>query len=100
MKNRAGWLALIVLAIASLLMIFVVMPRINQDAEPVAAAINAAGDAVKDAVPYPVSKNTSVWTQDETDILSQVWAGTLAPEAGMKQLAEKMQAALDAEQKK
>ncbi len=50
MKNRAGWLALIVLAIASLLMIFVVMPRINQDAEPVAAAINAAGDAVKDAV--------------------------------------------------
>lgn len=50
MKNRAGWLALIVLAIASLLMIFVVMPRINQDAKPVAAAINAAGDAVKDAV--------------------------------------------------
>lgn len=50
MKNRAGWLALIVLAIASLLMIFVVMPRINQDGKPVAAAINAAGDAVKDAV--------------------------------------------------
>jgi nucleoid-associated protein YgaU len=50
MKNRAGWLALIVLAIASLLMIFVVMPRINQDSKPVAAAINAAGDAVKDAV--------------------------------------------------
>ncbi|TNM65547.1 LysM peptidoglycan-binding domain-containing protein [Aliirhizobium smilacinae] len=50
MKNRAGWLALIVLAIASLLMIFVVMPRINHDGKPVAAAINAAGDAVKDAV--------------------------------------------------
>lgn len=50
MKNRAGWLALIVLAIASLLMIFVVMPRINQESKPVAAAINAAGDAVKDAV--------------------------------------------------
>jgi multiple sugar transport system substrate-binding protein len=57
-------------------------------------------DAVKDAVPYPVSKNTAVWAQDETDILSQVWAGTLAPEAGMKQLADKMQTALDAEQKK
>jgi len=50
MKNRAGWLALIVLAIASLLMIFVVMPRTNQEGKPVAAAINAAGDAVKDAV--------------------------------------------------
>lgn len=50
MKNRAGWLALIVLAIASLLMIFFVMPRINQESKPVAAAINAAGDAVKDAV--------------------------------------------------
>ncbi|WJH39513.1 LysM peptidoglycan-binding domain-containing protein [Aliirhizobium terrae] len=50
MKNRAGWLALIVLAIASLLMIFVVMPRINNDGKPIGEAINAAGDAVKDAV--------------------------------------------------
>ncbi|AXV14863.1 peptidoglycan-binding protein LysM [Neorhizobium sp. SOG26] len=50
MRNRAGWLALIVLAIASLLMVFVVMPRINQDAKPAADAINAAGDAVKNAV--------------------------------------------------
>ena len=50
MKNRAAWLALIVLAIASLLMIFVVMPRINQDSKPIGDAINAAGDAVKDAV--------------------------------------------------
>jgi nucleoid-associated protein YgaU len=50
MKNRAGWLALIVLAIASLLMIFVVMPQINQDGKPIGDAINAAGNAVKDAV--------------------------------------------------
>ena len=57
-------------------------------------------DELKDAVPYPVSKNTSTWTQYETDILSQVWAGTLLAEEGMKQLADKMQAALDAEQKK
>jgi len=57
-------------------------------------------DALKDAVPYPVSKNTSVWTQYETDILSQVWAGTVDPETGTKQLADKMQAALDSEQKK
>jgi nucleoid-associated protein YgaU len=50
MKNRAGWLALIVLAIASLLMVFFVMPRINQGSKPLGEAINAAGDAVKDAV--------------------------------------------------
>jgi nucleoid-associated protein YgaU len=50
MNNRAGWLALIVLAIASLLMIFVVMPRINKDGKPIGEAINAAGNAVKDAV--------------------------------------------------
>ena len=52
MKNRAGWLALIVLAIASLLMVFVVWPRINQD-KPIGNAINAAGNAVKDAVTEP-----------------------------------------------
>jgi nucleoid-associated protein YgaU len=50
MTNRAAWLALIVLAIASLLMIFVVMPRINHESKPVANAINAAGDAVRNAV--------------------------------------------------
>ena len=50
MKNPAGWLALIVLAIASLLMVFFVLPRIGQDAKPITEAINAAGNAVKDAV--------------------------------------------------
>ncbi len=53
MKNRAGWLALIVLAIASLLMVFFVMPVINRDSKPIGAAINAAGNAVKDAVTEP-----------------------------------------------
>jgi nucleoid-associated protein YgaU len=53
MKNRAGWLALIVLAIASLLMVFFVMPGINRDSKPIGDAINAAGNAVKDAVTEP-----------------------------------------------
>ncbi|CDZ66865.1 Hypothetical protein NGAL_HAMBI2605_51430 [Neorhizobium galegae bv. orientalis] len=53
MKNRAGWLALIVLAIASLLMVFLVMPAINKDSKPIGDAINAAGNAVKDAVTEP-----------------------------------------------
>lgn len=54
-------------------------------------------DALDTAVAYPVSKNTSAWTSIESEILSQVWAGTVTPEDGLKQLAEQMQAALDAE---
>lgn len=50
MKNRAGWLAITALAIASLLMVFFVLPRINHDAKPIGDAINAAGNAVKEAV--------------------------------------------------
>lgn len=57
-------------------------------------------DALKDAVPYPVSKNTTAWSQPETEILSQVWAGTIPADKGLQDLAAKMQAALDAEQKK
>lgn len=53
MKNRAGLLALIVLAAASLLMVFFVLPRISQDAKPIGEAINAAGDAVKEAITEP-----------------------------------------------
>jgi nucleoid-associated protein YgaU len=50
MRNRAGWLALIVLAIASLLMVFFVLPRLDQGSKPIGDAINAAGDAVKKTV--------------------------------------------------
>lgn len=56
-------------------------------------------DALDTAVPYPVSKNTSAWTSVEDEILSQVWAGAVTPEAGLKDLAEKMQALLDKESK-
>jgi multiple sugar transport system substrate-binding protein len=54
-------------------------------------------DALETAVPYPVSKNTAAWNAIESEILSQVWAGTLTPEDGLAQLADEMQAALDAE---
>ncbi|MBB3288237.1 MULTISPECIES: LysM peptidoglycan-binding domain-containing protein [unclassified Rhizobium] len=50
MKNRAGWLALLVLAIATLLMVFFVMPRINGDKNPIGSAVNQAGDAVKNTI--------------------------------------------------
>ena len=34
MKNRAGWLALLVLGFATILMVFFVLPRITEDPEP------------------------------------------------------------------
>ncbi|MDA5632450.1 MULTISPECIES: LysM peptidoglycan-binding domain-containing protein [Rhizobium/Agrobacterium group] len=49
-NNKAGLLALIVLGIASLLMIFFVLPRISNDGKPIGEAINDAGNAVKNSV--------------------------------------------------
>lgn len=49
-KNRAGWLALSVLAIATVLMVFFIMPRLSPETQPVGDAINAAGRQIKDAV--------------------------------------------------
>jgi nucleoid-associated protein YgaU len=48
MKNRALWVVLLVLAIVSLLMVFVIMPRLNTTGDG-APAISAATDAVKSA---------------------------------------------------
>lgn len=50
MKNRAGWLALLVLAVATLLMVFFVMPRINGDKTPIGNVVNQAGDTVKNTI--------------------------------------------------
>ncbi|AGB70597.1 MULTISPECIES: LysM peptidoglycan-binding domain-containing protein [Rhizobium] len=50
MKNRAGWLALLVLAIATLLMVFFVMPRINGDKTPIGDAVNQASNTVKNTI--------------------------------------------------
>ncbi len=49
-NNKAGLLALIVLGIASLLMIFFVLPRISNDGKPIGDAINEAGNAMKNSV--------------------------------------------------
>jgi multiple sugar transport system substrate-binding protein len=54
-------------------------------------------DEVATAVPYPVSKNTTAWNKHELDIFAQMWAGTVTPEAGLKDLAAKMQTELDKE---
>ncbi len=55
-------------------------------------------DAVPTAAPYPVSKNTSAWNEIETEVMTKIWSMQVTPEEGLKELAEKMQAALDAEQ--
>lgn len=55
-------------------------------------------DAARDyAVPYPVSRNTAVWNQLEADILTPAFAGEVPMAQAAEQLAEKMNAALDAE---
>ncbi|MHC2298460.1 LysM peptidoglycan-binding domain-containing protein [Rhizobium mongolense] len=50
MRNRAGLLAFAVLAVAILLMVFVVMPRIGEDPSKIGDAINQAGSEVKNTV--------------------------------------------------
>ncbi len=50
MKNRAGWLALLVLVIATILMVFFVMPRINGDKKPIGDAVNQASNTVKNTI--------------------------------------------------
>ena len=56
MKNRAGWLALLVLVIATLLMVFFVMPRINGEKKPIGDAVNQASDAVKNTITESAQK--------------------------------------------
>jgi nucleoid-associated protein YgaU len=48
MKNRALWVVLLVLAIVTLLMVFVIMPRLNSSSGDL-PTVNAAADAVKSA---------------------------------------------------
>jgi nucleoid-associated protein YgaU len=50
MRNRAGLLAILVLVIASLIMVFFIMPRLGMDKKPVSDAINQAGAAVKNII--------------------------------------------------
>src|SRR5690606_13740153 len=50
MRNRAGWLALVVLVAATLLMVFFVLPRISPEGESISDAVNQAGETVKEAV--------------------------------------------------
>ncbi|RXT29134.1 peptidoglycan-binding protein LysM [Rhizobium leguminosarum] len=80
MKNRAGLLALAVLAIAILLMVFVVMPRIGGDATKVGDAINQAGTEVKNTV-NEAAKTSRSAVGDAAAVADQV--GRLSADAGV-----------------
>lgn len=55
-------------------------------------------DNAADARPYPVSKNTNAWLSLETDYFPRILSGELEVEAGLSELAEKMNQALADEQ--
>ncbi|WP_416796055.1 LysM peptidoglycan-binding domain-containing protein [Ciceribacter azotifigens] len=62
MKNRAGLLALLVLAIATILMVFFVMPRISDDGKDNAQTTTASGDAAKTPASEPAKPAEDVAT--------------------------------------
>ncbi|MGO6816974.1 LysM peptidoglycan-binding domain-containing protein [Rhizobium brockwellii] len=80
MKNRAGLLALAVLAIAIILMVFVVMPRIGGDAAKVGDAINQASTELKNTV-NEASKTSRSAVADAAAVADQV--GRLSADAGV-----------------
>ena len=55
-------------------------------------------DNAADARPYPVSKNTGAWLSLESDYFPRILNGELEVEAGLGELAEKMNQALADEQ--
>jgi multiple sugar transport system substrate-binding protein len=55
-------------------------------------------DNAADARPYPVSKNTNAWLSLEADYFPRILGGELEVEAGLGELAEKMNQALADEQ--
>lgn len=76
LKNRAGWLALAVLAIATVLMVFFVMPRISGSDKPVGDAVNSAGREVKEAIEKGGSAARELVTPDNQQQDSKTPAAT------------------------
>ncbi|MBY5626043.1 LysM peptidoglycan-binding domain-containing protein [Rhizobium leguminosarum] len=80
MKNRAGLLALAVLAIAIILIVFFVMPRIGGDAAKVGDAINQASTEVKNTV-NEAAKTSRSAVGDAAAVADKV--GRLSADAGV-----------------
>jgi nucleoid-associated protein YgaU len=91
MKNRAGWLALLVLAIATLLMVFFVMPRINGDKTPIGDAVNQASNTVKNTIDQNAQKagetaQNATKTADLTKKLTELTGAATTSLADLKAL--------------
>ena len=51
-------------------------------------------DAAKEGYPYPVSKNTSAWTNLEATLLPDLWSGKITADQAGHDLASRMDAEL------
>ncbi len=81
-NKRAGLLALIVLGVATLLMVFFVLPRMSTDDKPIGDAINQAGNDVKNSVEMGSEKSGDLLSdaaKETTNIAEKV--GRLAEAA-------------------
>lgn len=85
MKNRAGWLALLVLVIATILMVFFVMPRINGDKKPIGEAVNQASDAVKNTITENAQK-----ANDATQKAAEATQNAAATLTGAAEVGKKL----------
>ncbi|WFS01839.1 LysM peptidoglycan-binding domain-containing protein [Rhizobium tumorigenes] len=81
MKNRAGLLALLVLVIATILMVFFVLPRIGSDKKPIGDAINQASSQVGNIIADNTAKpaDTPAKTADATAPAAEGAAKSAAP---------------------
>lgn len=81
-NKRAGLLALIVLGVATLLMVFFVLPRVSNDDKPIGDAINQAGNDVRNSVEMGSEKSGELLSdaaKETTNIAEKV--GRLAEAA-------------------
>ncbi|MEF0939320.1 LysM peptidoglycan-binding domain-containing protein [Rhizobium sp. BR 362] len=85
MKNRAGLLALLVLVVATVLMVFFVMPRINGDKKSIGDAINQASDAVKNTITENGPK-----TGDSVKKVGEVTEGAVATATNAADVTKKL----------
>ncbi|MBB4570245.1 LysM peptidoglycan-binding domain-containing protein [Rhizobium leucaenae] len=85
MKNRAGLLALLVLVVATILMVFFVMPRINGDKKSIGDAINQASDAVKNTITENGPK-----TGDSVKKVGEVTEGAVATATNAADVTKKL----------
>ncbi|MGO4438592.1 LysM peptidoglycan-binding domain-containing protein [Rhizobium sp. RAF56] len=85
MKNRASLLALFVLVVATILMIFFVLPRIGKDEKPIGDAANQASSEVKNANADNAAKPTDA-TQQASDTTQKLGSLTTAAAASISEL--------------